>query len=373
MDFHPITPPEGPATTPKTSRRVYEAHETEEIKRIAKVAKANHRPPITPPNSPVESRVTSSKVTYLDSVPRDSRRASYSRKRFQPVAWILDDLEFVVGNFPLTRPQLDSPVIQHIRREFMNATRSSSAVPQSTVHSLPHSRYSTRHLDSAFGSFSAHSLSHSTGGGVPHTEIFGLCPPSFGSPNSIPSFMSTPPMSTTLYALQNVFPHAPHHTLDCVQATFFALAYVSSICISHNVSLSATPVLSHSYCAATPTAQEKLGQRVYLDPPRSGTSWLRPQTPECLEAEISAQRLESLTVSLKKLFGELLTEIDDGRQLGAGDNALARAVQEMIRLCESEGDREEVGVRAEGSRRGSCGGSLGRRYGWGYPHEWFTQ
>ena len=374
-DCPPTTPPNGPTITPKTSRRVFEAHETEEIKRIAEVARANPRPPITPPNSPVERRAASSKVSYLNFVPRVSRRANYGVKRYQPMAWILDELEFLVGNFPLTRPQLDSPVIQHIRRKIMNSTRSSSADPQFSSYSLPHSRYSLRHRNSGFRSFSSHSLSHINTEGLYSAGICGLCTPSFSSLYSIPSLTGTLPMSATLHALRNVFPHAPNHKLDCIQATFFAFNYVSRVCVSHDVQapLSAPPVLVHSYCTVTSTAPEKLGQKVYPEPPRSETSWLRPQTPECLDSKISAQRLESLTVSLNELFRKLLNEIDE-RRPGTGDDVLARAVLEMIRLGECDGEEVEAGAEVrEGARRASCGGSLERGYGWGYPQEWVAQ
>lgn len=337
------------------------------MRRTSEAARANPRPPFTPPNSPVET-AASSEFYYPKAVPRDSRLASYRMKRYQPMAWILDELEFLVGNFPSTRLQLDSPVIQHIRREITNAARSSSADPQLSLHPIPRSRYSTRSRDTAFGSFSSHSLRHSSAEGFSSAEVCGMCPPLFGSPYSISPPPSTPSMSTTLYALRTVFPHASSHTLKCVQATSFALAYVSSVCTSHVVPSFAPPVLANTYCAVPPKAQEMLGLKVHPDPLRSGTSWLRSQTPECFDDERSAQRLESLTVSLNKLFRELLTEVG-GRQLGTGDGPLARAVQEMIRLGEGDGDGEEV---REGDRMCSCGGGQERGYGWECPHEWVT-
>lgn len=131
----------------------------------------------------------------------------------------------------------------------------------------------------------------------------------------------------------------------------------------------------------TPTKKEKLAQTVHSDPPRSGTSWLRPQTPECLHVEVSAERLESLTVSLNELFKKLLTEVD-GSRLGARDDTLGRAVQELIRLGEIDGHRDEVGagIGAEGKgkgkgevRRGSWGGHLEKRCDWTSPHEWIAR
>ena len=193
----------------------------------------------------------------------------------------------------------------------------------------------------------------------------------------MPSFTSAPPISTTLYALRKVFPYARTHTLESVQATSFALAYVSSICIFHDVPLSAPSIPISSYCTVTPTKKEKLAQNVHSNPPRSGTSWLRPQTPECLHVEVSAERLESLTVSLNELFKKLLTEIG-GSRLGAGDDTLARAVQELVKLGEIDGHRDEVGagLGAEAKsevRRGSWGGHLERRRDWPSPHEWIAR
>ena len=347
---------------------------------MAEIARAYPRPPITPPNSPVGRVAASSKVDYLEFVPNDLRRFTYSVQRYQPVAWILDELEFLVGNYPSTRLQLDSPVIQHIRRQIVTAVRSSAGGPQPTLHHLPHSRYSTRHRDSAFPSFWSHSLSHSCAEGFQGTEFCGLSPPSLSSPYCTPSFTSTPPLSTTLYALRKVFPHAPSHTLDCIQATSFALAYVSSVCSSYDISLSAPSVPVNIYCDVRPTTQENLSQNVYSDASRSGTSWPWPQTPEYLNFGISADRLESLTVSLNDLFRKLLTEID-GRRLGTGDDALARAVHELIRLGENQGHMDELGAGAgagaegrDGGRRGSCGGHLGRSYDLDMisPHDWVS-
>ena len=125
---------------------------------------------------------------------------------------------------------------------------------------------------------------------------------------------------------------------------------------------------------------------MHSDAPRSGTSWLRPQTPEYLGLHISADKLESLTVSLNELFRKLLTEID-GRRLGTGDDALARAVHELIRLGENEGQKDEVGPGAgagagagaegrDGGGRASCGAHLERRCDWDMgspPHEWVAR
>lgn len=190
-------------------------------------------------------------------------------------------------------------------------------------------------------------------------------------------------MNATLHTLRKVFPFARTHTLECLQATSFALAYVSSIYISHDVPLSAPSLPISNYCTVTPTKKEKVAQNVHSDPPRLGTSWLRPQTPECLDVEISAERLASLTVSLNELFRKLLSEIDGSRQ-GDRDDALARAVRELIRLGELEGKRDDVGAGAgvgigigaerKGEvRRGSWGGCLERRCDWPSPQEWIAR
>ena len=263
-------------------------------------------------------------------------------KQSQPATWILEELEFLVSNFPLTRLRLDSPVIQHIRREITYSTRSQCADPSVALQSIPHSRYSTRRRDLSFRRFSSRSLMHSSVEGFSNAELCGLCQSPSGPPRSILSSMST-----TLYALRTVFPHAASHTLDCVQATYFALIYVSSVCISHMVPSAAShvpntqPTLFDTYCTVSNKARETPGLKVQPEPSCSGTSWLRPQSPECLDDDRSVGRLESLTSSLTELFRDLLAEIG-GRRLGTGDDTLARAVRELIRLSEGEGVGEGV-------------------------------
>lgn len=341
-DDHPITPPAGRATTPNTSRRISVPYETERT--------TSPGPPTTPPNSPVEGGAASPKVSSPSFEARDSRRASYSVKRSSQIGWILEELEFFVGYFPLTRPQLDSPAIQHIRREIFDRshrTRSVSAGPQLTSHTLPHSRYSAFHRDPTFGSSFSDPLSDSSAEGFRGADGHGSYRPSFDSPYHINSLVDPPPMSATLYALRNVFPDAPRNTLDSIQATSYALTYVSRLYIFH------------SYSAATTPVQEKPSLTADFHP--------------CFDVVISARRLECLKVGLYNVLSMLLIETDGPHPgKGARDHALARAVQEMIMLLGSEGDAGErgagVNTRQE-SRRDSRGGGLMTRYDGGHPGE----
>lgn len=370
LDYLSVTSPGGPTTTPTTNRQIYEL---DKKRRVSKLASANPKPPITPPNSPIERRGAPSKFSYPKVRSKDSKIANCGMKRYQPATWILEELEFLVSNFPLTRLQLDSPVIQHIRREIIYSTRSPCADPPLALQSIPHSRYSTRGRDLSFRTLSSRSLRHSSAEGFSNAELCGLCSSPSGSPRPIPSSMST-----TLYALRTVFPHAASHTLDCVQATCFALIYISSVCFSHMVPSAAshvpnpTSMLVGTCCNVPNKAREMLGLKVRPEPSSSGTSWLRPQTPEYLDDDQSVGRLESLTRSLTELFRDLLAEIG-GRRVGTGDDSLARAVQELIRLSESEG--VGVGEQAEagdgdGGEMGLSAGKEEKGYGDGCLHEW---
>jgi hypothetical protein len=367
-DHQSVTPLEGPMIAPTTSRRHNQVHELKKMRRVSEVTKASFTAPITPPNSPIEWRGTTSRFSYPIFLHKDAGIVNHSKKRCQPVGWILDELEFLVANFPLTRLQLDSPVIQHIRRELIQSTL---ADPRGTLSSTPHSRYSTCSRESMFRPLSSHPVGKSGVEGSTAAQVCRLCIPRLCSSHFI-----HPPMIPILCALQTVFPHAASHTLDCVQATSYALSYVSSVSVAYMLPSSTAhascsqPFLSGT-CSTVPSkAQEMLGLKMCPEASRPGTSWLRPKTPECRDNDRSGERLESLSVSLNELFSDLLAEIG-GKRLGTGDDALVRAVQEIVRLGEAEGLVERFGVGiGEGCQIGSYGRSrVERSRGCGCPHE----
>lgn len=369
---HSVTPPEDPLIVPTTIMQDNQGHGLEELRRTSEISKAILRAPITPPNSPIEWRGTASEFSYPKFLRNDSGIANHNMNRYQPAGWILDELEFLVANFPWTRLQLDSPVIQHIRREFTQSTRSVVADPRDALTPMPHSCYSTHSRDSMLGPLSSHPVRQSGVEGLNAAQVCRLCTRRLRSSHSI-----HPPSSPTLRALQAVFPHAASHTLDCVQATSYALAYVSSVDVSYMLPLSmahascSQPFLSDPCYIVPVKAQETLGPKMCPEASRPGTSWLRPKTLECRDNDISRRRLESLSATLNELLRELLAEID-GRRLGTGDDALVRAVQEMIRLGEAERLVERVGAAVgEGSQISSYGRSKTQRvHGCGCPHEW---
>lgn len=247
--------------------------------------------------------------------------------------------------------QLDSLVIQHIRREIISTTKSPTADTQTNLRSVPHSRYSTRSRD-ILKPLSSHPPRRGSAEGFSNSDVCGSNPSPCGAFPSI-----SPPKISTRHALQTVFPYAASDILDCVQATSYALIYISRISILRVVpsrtpyTLGFQPTSADTRYAVPSKAQEMLGLNVHLGSSRSGTSWLRPQTPECLNDDgqdgnydndcHSAGRLRALTVSLNRLFSHLLTEID-GRRMSTADDSLARAVQQMIKLSEGISDGEEA-------------------------------
>ncbi len=352
-----VTPPEAPATPSTSSQGNHEAQEFERTRRLSEAMMAHSRAPITPPNSPIESEGMSSEFSYPQVQIGDSRIPNHGMKRYQPTAWILDELEFLATNFPSTRLQLDSPVIQHIRREMITIADSPLADPPLAWSSAPRSRYSTHCREVKFRPLSNHLEKH---GGAERFRNAQRDPCALG----LGTNWSTAPR--TLYALQTVFPTATSHTLDCVQATSFALAYLSSMQICHNRASSApndpgSPTgLPDTYRSVPSKAQEMLGLKMHPAPSYSGTSWLRSQTSE-RPGDSSWRRLESLRATLNGVFRDLLAEMCR-RRLGREDDAFVRAVQEMIRLGEGEGKGEEHHTGLSGGRKiYSCASTEMRR------------
>ena len=67
--------------------------------------------------------------------------------------------------------------------------------------------------------------------------------------------------------------------------------------------------------------------------PSPTRSWFRPHSPELDEG--FKERLENVKVLLEAVVRKLLVEIE-GRGLGEGDEALVRAVGEVVRMGEGK-------------------------------------
>ncbi|KAL8812159.1 MAG: hypothetical protein Q9223_000917 [Gallowayella weberi] len=238
-------------------------------------------------------------------------------------SWILQELEVLLADFPTRALRLNSSVITRIRA----ATSDSSASDPSLRHgssTAPHSRYSPyRPLSS--NPISPQSLAHS-------------------------AFPSRPPQADpTALALRSIFPQAPAHHLDSLQATYLALHYIASIPTSE----SAGPQLPDTAVSPTTSApQHSRSPSVVFNVPAKAiamlglespvrsptplpsspaTSWFRAPSPE-LDADMKT-RLENVELLLETSVRRILVEIE-GRALGDGDDALVRAVGEVVKMGE---------------------------------------
>ncbi|KAL8720212.1 MAG: hypothetical protein Q9225_002905 [Loekoesia sp. 1 TL-2023] len=242
-------------------------------------------------------------------------------------AWIIQELEVLLVDFPMTALRLNSPVIERIRNE-----TSSPPVPKQPARyrssTAPHSRYSPW---------------------KPSTnQLVGLQSSIQGdhAPRSNRASRNTR-ADPTASTLQTIFPNARPHHLDSLHATYLALHYVKSTCSD----FAAAPV---SEVAASPRAASAKHSRsssvvseipskaramlglespVPTSPslPSPAKSWFRASTPE-LDPELKT-RLENVQLLLETSIRKILVEIE-GRSLVKQDDALVRAVGEVIRLGE---------------------------------------
>ena len=214
-------------TPPETPEDLSEGHDWFDkeawggARRVIEGVDQRSKPPITPPNSPD----LTPKAAYLHQ-PNTCDRSSNSHIRFtaryQPTDWILDELEFSVANFPHVRLLLDSPVIQHLR---YLSSEGRSAMPltadaETSTSRVPRSRYSVNSRLSLFKPLSSHPVSQPQKTVGPQEDL--------QLPNAIHAPSASTRKNSAMSALGRIFPDAVSSDLDCVQATFIALHYLSA-------------------------------------------------------------------------------------------------------------------------------------------------
>ncbi|KAI4125312.1 MAG: hypothetical protein LQ338_004326 [Usnochroma carphineum] len=324
--FSPDTPPE----TPDVANRI-DADEDPTCRTVEKHGRGSLDTkicyPMTPPNSRVPTpfhkidKVTSS--SCFRKHPRWGRPTTMNQ--LDPsTAWILQELEVLLADFPMTALRRSSPVIQQIR--FLTSGRpvaeKSSAWHTSSV--APHSRYS------------------------PYRPVtnFSVSAPS-------PSQASAPQPSRSrversAFALRIVFPSARPQHLDSLQATYLALHYVVNLPSLEFTTASASETAASPYTVSVkhsrsssvvstvpPKARAMLGFESPVQtppsPPSPIKSWFRASTPE-LDPELKV-RLENVELLLEASIRKILIEIG-GRPLGKQDDALVRAVGEVVKMGE---------------------------------------
>ncbi|KAL8944274.1 MAG: hypothetical protein Q9216_000569 [Gyalolechia sp. 2 TL-2023] len=324
--FSPETPPETPHVTNQ--------NEVNDIptpspgkEHVAESLDAKINYPITPPSSRVPTPFGS--FTSSACLRKLSHWVQPTMMRLDALtAWILQELEVLLADFPRVTLRLDSPVIEGIRSA--TSTPSLAEGPDRYRSSTaPHSRYPpSRHITNKFAS-------------VQNPPEHGPAPQ---SNRALRNTQATP----AAFALRAVFPHARSHHLDSLQAAWIAFYYVinypspgvvaAPVSDAAATTDAASPKHSRSSSIvsnipAKARAMLGLESPVPLSPsPLSPTrSWFRTSTPE-LDREVK-MRLENVEILLETSIRKILVEIE-GRPLGRQDDALWRAVGEIVKLGE---------------------------------------
>ncbi len=248
---------------------------------------------------------------YLSSASlQDAVSARFSFENPESVQCILTELEEHIAGLPAAGLQLDSPCIVHIRLSFRE-----NKPPQPPVFTSPSWANPPYSRNSPLNPLGSH----------PPNDPYESPPRNNALSNSSPQRPANP--------LRAIFPNAAKRRLDSLQAASLALYYVSNIRL---------PLLSNEHApephSIPPKACELLGPNPDTYEPNSPTA---PASPGTLIE--NQERIENLGVGLRILVRGLVGEIE-GRRLGKNDEALVRAMGELVRMGEGiVGVGEEVG------------------------------
>ncbi|KAL8906393.1 MAG: hypothetical protein Q9207_002054 [Kuettlingeria erythrocarpa] len=321
--FSPDTPPETPdvanpidvcedPTRPTVEKHVHRGLDSEIYY------------PITPPTSRVPTpfgRLTSSSCS-------GNLRWDYpTMTHFDPAtAWILQELEVRLRDFPMTALRLNSSVIERIRSKTLGPPAHDKNTARHRSSTAPHSRYSAYkpvvNTSATASSLRQHDASQVTRSS---RDI---------DPNP------------TAFALQNVFPSARPHHLESLHATYLAFHYVVSLPSSEFVAVSASESAATSYATSAkrsrsssiissvpPKVRAMLGLESSAQAstllPSPAKSWFRASTPD-LDRELR-MRLENVEMLLESSVRKILVDVQ-GRSLRKQDDALVRAVGEIVKI-----------------------------------------
>lgn len=317
-----MNPPETLARDPKVGNGIGKVLEPEQTHQVRGDLSDKIKARVTPPNTRFSSyRITESHQS--DIYYQSSKSSIRTALQHQPLDWILDELEFVVENFPGVRLQLNSPVIQHLRLpnadRLVTEWRLGNSLSQSKI---PHSRYSL------FRPLSSHPVTSRTSQD-PRDVIF--------QNSNLAIFDALHPdllTDPTFCALRTIFPDAELPTLECLQATYLALNYLSLTdppSFTRPCSLSSSPRAEY-LSTVPPKARAMLGIQPLASIPLPKTPWFSPETPE-LGDDGLRERIGNLVVRLRDMVGDLLAVIG-GRRLEGWDSAFLSAVGEVIKMGE---------------------------------------
>ncbi|KAL8853452.1 MAG: hypothetical protein Q9221_001769 [Calogaya cf. arnoldii] len=326
--FSPDTPPETPdVADPSDEDARLTSHNVTEQPLVSLDAKITH--PLTPPSSRIPTpfdnidKITSSASACLQD---HSCWVPPAMTQLDPLTgWILQELEVLLADFPLTALRLHSPVIKRLRAATSDVSIP-DASPRHYASAAPHSRYSS------YQPLSNHPMNPF------HRD-------------RLPWVADPPPAiraDLTTFALRTIFPQARAHYLDSLQATYLALHFIvnipsSDFAVASVSDIAASPFstsMKHSRSSSlVSNIPAKARAMLGLDSPvRSSSplaspavSWYRVSSPE-LDSNVKS-RLENVELLLKTSVRKIMVDIE-GRPLARADDALVRAIGEVIKMGE---------------------------------------
>ncbi|KAL8890571.1 MAG: hypothetical protein Q9215_002289 [Flavoplaca cf. flavocitrina] len=331
--FSPDTPPETPGVADLSKDDAKPTYQSVTEQRLGSLD-TKISEPLTPPNSRIPTPLDKfDKITHSASACLQDHSCwpPPTMTKLDPsTTWILQELEVLLADFPTLALRLNSPVIERLRA--MTSGVSVADIPARQDFSrAPHSRFSPYRPTS------------------PQSMLHGNRSPRASNP--IPASQA----DTTAFALQNIFPQARPHHLESLQATYLAFQFIgnlpsSEFAMASTSGVAASPFASsirHSRSSSLASnipakARAMLGLHSPVQSPASvpspAVSWYRANSPE-LDSDVK-MRLENVEILLERCVRRILIEIE-GRRLGRADDALFRAVGEVIKM----GERKTAAAR----------------------------
>ena len=332
--FSPDTPPETPDVADLSKDDAGPTYQSVTEQRLGSLD-TKISEPLTPPNSRIPTPLDKfDKITHSASECLQDHACwpPPTMTKLDPwTTWILQELEVLLADFPTSALRLNSPVIERLRAMTSGVSVADTPARQDFSRA-PHSRFSPYQPTTS-----------------PQSMLHGDRSPRASNPS--PASQA----DTTAFALQKIFPQARPHHLESLQATYLAFQFIgnlpsSEFAMASTSGVAASPFTSsirHSRSSSLASnipakARAMLGLHSPVQSPASvpspAVSWYRANSPE-LNSDVK-MRLENVEILLETCVRRMLIEIE-GRRLGRADDALFRAVGEVIKM----GERKTAAAR----------------------------
>ncbi|KAL8877481.1 MAG: hypothetical protein Q9198_004508 [Flavoplaca austrocitrina] len=331
--FSPDTPPETPDVADLSKDDAGPTYQSVTEQRLGSLD-TKISEPLTPPNSRIPTPLDKfDKITHSASACLQDHSCwpPPTMTKLDPsTTWILQELEVLLADFPTSALRLNSPVIERLRAMTSGVSVADTPARQDFSRA-PHSRFSPYRPTS------------------PQSMLHGHRSPRASNPS--PASQA----DTTAFALRKIFPQARPHHLESLQATYLAFQFIGNLPSSEFAMASTSGVaaslfascIRHSRSSSLASnipakARAMLGLHSPVQSPASvpspAVSWYRANSPE-LDSDVK-MRLENVEILLETCVRRILIEIE-GRRLGRADDALFRAVGEVIKM----GERKTAAAR----------------------------